>query len=345
MTPSRAPLAHVARDHRASGRGGIRSRSVVPWPSGKPSGTPADPPPDHLAARPPRHPSEGTMHRSAPRLSRILACAAVPVMLVVAGCSSDSGDKKESDSSASSTAPSASKKAEPTVEPAKFATLPDPCKSITKKTVTSLVPSAKSKNGTATKSSDITSRAGCSWNGLDDNGVKGSQYRWLDVGFTRFESDPALGSGAKRAQQDFAKQVSKAKATEGAKKVTEAPADGIGDQATTVAYDLSKTSEDFKYATVVTRTENVVITLTYNGAGYAGAKTPSAGDILKGAEKAAKEAVAAVAAGTDSGSTAPSGKTTDKADDPDSSDSKTGDKKKSTDRKTSARKSSVKKTN
>ncbi|MEV5204278.1 DUF3558 family protein [Streptomyces sp. NPDC053720] len=291
------------------------------------------------------------MHRSAPRLSRILACAAVPVMLVVAGCSSDSGDKKESGSSASSASPSASKKAEPTVEPAKFAALPDPCKSITQKTVTSLVPSAKSKNGTAAGSSDTASRAGCSWNGLDDNGVKGSQYRWLDVGFTRFESDQALGSGAKRAQQDFAKQVDKAKAAEGAKKVVEAPAAGIGDQASTIAYDLSKTGEDFKYATVVTRTENVVITLTYNGAGYAGAKTPSAGDILKGAEKAAKEAVAAVA----SGSATPGGKATDKADDPKSSDGKTDDdksdddksddSKKSTDKKkTSAHKSSVRKT-
>ncbi|MFB6878823.1 DUF3558 family protein [Streptomyces sp. NPDC056323] len=285
------------------------------------------------------------MHRSAPRLSRILACAAVPVMLVVAGCSSDSdGGKKDSGSSASSAAPSASKKAEPTVEPAKFAQLPDPCKSITKKTVTSLVPSAKSKNGTATKSSDLTSRAGCSWNGLDDNGVKGSQYRWLDVGFTRFDSDQALGSGAKRAQQDFAKQVDKARTAEGAKKVAEAPAGGIGDQATTVTYDLTKTSEDFKYATVVARTENVVITLTYNGAGYAGAKAPSADDIRKGAEKAAKEAVAAVAADKDSGSTAPSQKATDKADDSKSSDSGSDDHKKSTDRKTSARKSSVKKT-
>ncbi|MEU2670300.1 DUF3558 family protein [Streptomyces sp. NPDC007164] len=286
------------------------------------------------------------MHRSAPRLSRILACAAVPVMLVVAGCSSDSGDKKESGSSASSASPSASKKAEPTVEPAKFAALPDPCKSITQKTVTSLVPSAKSKNGTAASSSDTASRAGCSWNGLDDNGVKGSQYRWLDVGFTRFGSDQALGSGAKRAQQDFAKQVDKAKAAEGAKKVVEAPAAGIGDQASTIAYDLSKTGEDFKYATVVTRTENVVITLTYNGAGYAGAKTPSAGDILKGAEKAAKEAVAAVA----SGSATPGEKATDKADDPKSSDGKTDDdksddSKKSTDKKkTSAHKSSVRKT-
>ncbi|MFJ7198160.1 MULTISPECIES: DUF3558 family protein [unclassified Streptomyces] len=297
------------------------------------------------------------MHRSAPRLSRILACAAVPVMLVVAGCSSDSGDKKESGSSESSASASATKKAEPTVEPAKFSALPDPCKSIAKKTVSSLVPSAKSKNGTAATSSDALSRAGCSWNGLDDNGVKGSQYRWLDVGFTRFDSDQSLGSGAKRAQQDFDKQVAKAKAAEGAKKVAEAPVSGIGEQATKITYDLTKTSEDFKYATIVTRTENVVVTLTYNGAGYAGAKTPSADDILKGAEKAAKEAVAAVtgaASDKPSGSTAPSGKATDKTDKEDSSKSPSKSSAKdsgkdssgsgSTVKKTSAHKSTVKKT-
>ncbi|MFB6814817.1 DUF3558 family protein [Streptomyces sp. NPDC056347] len=285
------------------------------------------------------------MHRSAPRLARILACAAVPVMLVVAGCSSDSGDKdKEGSGSSASASPSASEKPEPTVAPAKFGSLPDPCKSITKNTVTSLVPSAKSKNGTAATSSDTAYRAGCSWNGLDDNGVKGSQYRWLDVAFTRFDSDQALGSGADRAQQDFAKQVTKAKAAEGAKKVAEKAVSGIGEQASLITYDLTKTKEDFKYATVVTRTGNVVITLTYNGAGYAGAKTPSADDIAKGAEKAAKEAVAAVAAGTDKPAEKPSGKTTGKADD----DKKSGSGsslEKTDDKKTSARKATtVKKT-
>ncbi|MFB7547807.1 DUF3558 domain-containing protein [Streptomyces sp. NPDC056154] len=246
------------------------------------------------------------MHRSAPRLARILACAAVPVMLVVAGCSSDSGDKKDSGTPSSSTASPDAKKSEPSVEPAKFTALPDPCKSIGKKTVTSLVPGVKTPGGTPAGSSDTAYRTGCSWNGLDDNGVKGSQYRWLDVGFTRFDSDQSLGSGAKRAQQDYAKQITKVKAAEGAKKLAEAPVTGIGEQATKITYDLTKTSEDFKYATVVARTGNVVITLTYNGAGYAGAKTPSADDILKGAEKAAKEAVASVAA-ADAKQDAPSG--------------------------------------
>ncbi len=234
------------------------------------------------------------MHRSAPRLSRILACAAVPVMLVAVGCSSDSGsDGKKNAGSSSSGSPSA-KSSEPTVEPAKFADLPDPCGSIAKKTIEDLVPSAKKKNGTAGRSNDLAARSSCSWNGLDDKGVKGSQYRWLDVGFTRFDSDQSLGSGAKRATADYTKQVAKAKGAEGAEKLAAEPAAGIGEEATLVTYGLSKTDEDFAYATVVARTGNVVVTLTYNGAGYAGAKTPSSSDIVKGAQKAAGEAVAAV---------------------------------------------------
>ena len=260
------------------------------------------------------------MHRSAPRLSRILACAAVPVMLVAAGCSSDSDSGKDSDTpSATSTLGSPS---QDRVEPAKFAALPEPCASISQKTVKDLVPKAKNKSGTSGHSSDVTARGGCSWNGLDDNGIKGSQYRWLDVAFTRFESDQALGSGAKRATDDYTKQVAKAQATEGAKNVAAKPVAGTGEQATAITYDLTKTKEDFRYATIVARTGNVVVTLNYNGAGYAGAKTPSADGILKDAEKAAKEAVAAVATAGESASPAtgktsakPSGSASAKADD------------------------------
>ncbi|MEU4180712.1 DUF3558 domain-containing protein [Streptomyces sp. NPDC026589] len=245
------------------------------------------------------------MHRSAPRLSRILACAAVPVMLVAVGCSSDSdSDGKKNAGSSSSGTPSA-KPTEPTVEAARFDDLPDPCTSVTKKTIKDLVPEAKKKNGTAGRSNDLAARSSCSWNGLDDKGVDGSQYRWLDVGFTRFDSDQSLGSGAKRATAEYTKQVTKAKASEGAEKVAAEPTTGIGEEATTVTYGLSKTDEDFAYATVVARTGNVVVTLTYNGAGYAGAKTPSSASIVKGAQKAAKEAVAAVADTADAKVTPP----------------------------------------
>ncbi|TRV73876.1 DUF3558 domain-containing protein [Streptomyces sp. 130] len=253
------------------------------------------------------------MHRSAPRLTRILACAAVPVMLVVAGCSSDSDDKKEADSSASAS-PEATK-SEPAVEPAKFAELPDPCKAIEAKTVKSLVPSAKSKNGTRSKSSDTSVRGGCSWNGLADKGVKGSQYRWLDVGFTRFASDQTLGSGAARAGEEFDKQIKRTEATDGAKNVATGSVSGIGDQATKITYDQSKTDEDFRFTTIVARTGNVVVVVNYNGAGYAGSKTPSAETILKGATMAAEDAVAAVADANAGGAGSPkaTGKATDKA--------------------------------
>ncbi|WP_345044669.1 DUF3558 domain-containing protein [Streptomyces sannanensis] len=239
------------------------------------------------------------MHRSAPRLTRILACAAVPVMLLAAGCSSDSDgstgadSKKKQESSAPT--PSTKASAEATVEPAKFAKLPDACKSISAATVTQLVPKAKDKTGKAGNSADISAQGSCSWNGLEDKGLKGSQYRWLDVSIKRLESEKTLGSGEERATKDFTKQVADVKATEGAKNVKEVPVSGIGDQATAITYDLRKTDEDFKYQVIVARTANVVVTLDYNGAGYQGAKTPDSAEMMKGAQKAAKEVLAAVA--------------------------------------------------
>ncbi|MGW0853750.1 DUF3558 domain-containing protein [Streptomyces sp. NPDC002690] len=238
------------------------------------------------------------MHRSAPRLSRILLCAAVPVMLVAAGCSSDSGDDAKDKSTGSTASGSSSSAASasptPTVEPAKFAGLPDPCKAISAKTVKKLVPSAKKAGGTVGKSSDDDARGSCSWNGLDDKGVKGSVYHWLDIGLVRYDSDASIGSGADRATTDYTKSVTKAQAAEGAKKLETVPVSGIGDQATAVTYTLNKTSEDFTYAAIVVRTANVVVSVNYNGTGYAGAKAPSTADILAGAQTAAKEIVAAV---------------------------------------------------
>ncbi|MGP9019355.1 DUF3558 family protein [Streptomyces sp. BR1] len=246
------------------------------------------------------------MHRTAPattprtRLARVLACAAVPVMLVAVGCSSDSGggDKKKADdgSSSSAAAPSGKKSSAPTVAPAKYAKLPDPCKALSEKTIDNLVPKAKSKSGTAGNSTDVASQGTCSWNGLDDKGVKGSQYRWLDVSLKRFVSDQAVGSGDQRAAKEYARVLTATKATDGAKNVKSTPVSGIGDEATAFSFDLKKTDEDFKNVVVVARTANAVVVLDYNGAGYQGADTPDSGDLMKDAQAAAKEAVASVAA-------------------------------------------------
>lgn len=220
-------------------------------------------------------------------------------MLVAAGCSSgsDSGDKGSGSPDQASSAPATPKPTQSTkaVEPARYAKLPDVCKAISAKTVETLVPKAKNKNGTAAASSDLTSRGGCSWNGLEDKGVKGSQYRWLDVSYYRYESDATLGSGQERAAENHTKELAKIQATPGAKKLRTTPTPGLGDQADTVNFELRKTDADFRYASVVARTGNVLVLLSYNGAGYAGAKTPSEKWITESALKAAKEAVAAVA--------------------------------------------------
>ncbi|MFE7132903.1 DUF3558 domain-containing protein [Streptomyces sp. NPDC057638] len=250
------------------------------------------------------------MHRTAPRLTRILVCAAVPVLLAVSGCSSESGDSsgkdakdtKDSQSSGGSGDSGGSggpapeeKKPEP-VAAAKFPKLPSACTSITSGTIGDLVPGVKSKKGTAGKTSDALARANCAWNGLDDKGVKGSQYRWLDVSLVRYDSEQALGlSGEQRAADAYAKEVAKTQATAGARNKRESPAAGVGQEARAIGYELKKTGEDFTYATIVTRTENVVITLTLNGTGYSGAKPPTATSLMEGSVKAAKEAVASVA--------------------------------------------------
>lgn len=232
------------------------------------------------------------MHRPAQRLTRILACAAVPVMLVAAGCSSDDssgGKDAQQDKPASSSAASA-----PAVEKAAYATLPEACSTLSKKTLKDLVPDADSLKGKTGKSDDTASRATCSWNSLDNKGVDGSQFRWLHVSLMRFDSDEALGSGAKRAEKYYAKQIADAKATEDAKKVAAEPVSGTGDAATVVSYELKKKEGTFKQQSLVTRVENVVVTVDYNGACLARQSSPKTEGLVEDATKAGKEAVAAV---------------------------------------------------
>ncbi|MEV6112561.1 DUF3558 family protein [Streptomyces sp. NPDC052109] len=232
------------------------------------------------------------------RLSRVLVCAAaVPAVLITAACSSDSGDSKgkgadsgTQQSQSSSNAPSAS--ASPTVQAAAYKKLPDACAALTKKTLGDLVP--KGVSSAKKGSSNDPSRASCSWSSLDNNGVKGSQFRWLNVSLLRFDSDTARGSGDTQAHTYFAQQVKDAESVAGAQNTKETPLSGTGTEATAVRYDLKKKEGLFKQQTVVARVENAVVTLDYNGAGLAGEKTPDADDLTKAAEQALKEAVASV---------------------------------------------------
>ncbi|MFJ9814223.1 DUF3558 domain-containing protein [Streptomyces sp. NPDC101151] len=250
--------------------------------------------------------------RRAKRLSRALVCAAaVPAVLITAACSSDSGGSDKGGDSArqtggGSTQPSAS--ASPTVQAAAYQKLPESCAVLSKSTLTDLVPKG-AKSGKEGTSDDTATRSSCSWNSLDNNGTKGSQFRWLNVSLLRFDSDANRGTGEKQAHTYYAQQVGDAQSVSGAKNTKSEPVAGTGSEATAVRYDLKKKEGSFKQQTVVARVENVVVTLDYNGAGLAGEKTPSADDLTKAAEKAAKEAIAAVSAANGKGSPAGSSKT------------------------------------
>ncbi|OIK00126.1 DUF3558 family protein [Streptomyces colonosanans] len=245
--------------------------------------------------------------RRGPRLRRLLVCAAaVPAVLVAAGCSSDSGSDSGSGSggdakqkATSSSQPTQSASAN-TVQPAAYATLPEPCSVLSAKTLGDLVPKA-AKSGKKGKSSEAGTRSSCSWNSLQNNGVKGSQFRWLNVSLLRFDSDATRGEGNKLAHEYYTKQVQDAKSVQGASNTASEPVSGTGDEATTVRYVLDKKEGTFRQQTVVARVENVVVTLDYNGAGLAGDKTPDVGDLTAAAEKAAKETVSAVSAANKGG--------------------------------------------
>ncbi|MET8558219.1 DUF3558 domain-containing protein [Streptomyces sp. NPDC004959] len=247
------------------------------------------------------------MHRPVQRLSRILACAAVPVILVAAGCSSgsdDAGAKDDAKKSAAAgsgesakTGDSASPEATGTATVrAKYAKLPEPCAAVSAKTLKALVPAAKDKKGSQGSSDDLNARGTCSWNSLDSNGVHGSQYRWLSLALVRFDSDATLGTGDERAASYLAKQIAAARATADAKGLKSEKLTGLGDEATAVTYKLKKKEGDFRQQTLLVRTANAVLTLDYNGAGLAGEKDPDPAKLLKNAKRAADDAVAAVAA-------------------------------------------------
>ncbi|MFH8223768.1 DUF3558 domain-containing protein [Streptomyces sp. NPDC018057] len=265
----------------------------------------------------------------APRLRRAVVCAtALPVLLLTAAACSSSSDSGSDDASGTANAAasggasaSATASPSPTVRAAVYGKLPDACGMLPKKTLGELVPGGE-KSAKAGASSDVSTRASCSWNGLTNNGVKGSQYRWLNVSLLRFESDTARGSGEEQAREYYGKQVQDARTVSGARKTSSQPVSGAGDEATAVRYDLKKKEGTFKQQTVVARVENVVVTLDYNGAGLAGDKTPDAEALTKDAVRAAQEAVASVktvngagGAGSSGGSDAssPSGKATGKA--------------------------------
>ncbi|MFI7499963.1 hypothetical protein ACIBVL_15975 [Streptomyces sp. NPDC049687] len=154
-----------------------------------------------------------------------------------------------------------------------YAAAPAPCTSVATKTVTSLVPGAKTA-GKEIPSTDTELRRTCSWNAL-----KGYDYRWLDVSFEITESDQA-------AQTSYKERL-KEKSGGGA-------VPGLGDDGYSVVNLTTEDKQQTREGTVIARVANALVVITYNGSDFESKKAPGTDVINTGAIKAAKDAVAAL---------------------------------------------------
>ncbi|MFJ1655089.1 hypothetical protein ACIOC2_27760 [Streptomyces sp. NPDC088337] len=157
-----------------------------------------------------------------------------------------------------------------------YASAPVPCTSIAEKTITSLVPGAKT-TGKEIPSTDTNVRRTCSWNAL-----KGYDYRWLDVSFEIMATDEAALKSYQQRTTD--------KSGGGA-------VPGLGDSGYSVVNLTTEDKQETREGVVLARSANAIVVVTYNGSDFESKKAPSTDEINKGAIRAAKEAMAALEKG------------------------------------------------
>ncbi|MFI0235421.1 hypothetical protein [Streptomyces sp. NPDC016845] len=215
--------------------------------------------------------------RSLP-LPVVLTARLLPVALLACvgwawstGPMSGSADTEHKDAAPRPSA-SASHSPSESVAAKTYAKPPTPCDAVPGKTVTSLVPGAKTA-GKELAATDEAVRRGCSWSAL-----KGYEYHWLDVSFEVKDSD-AL------AKQAYAS----------GDKGDGTPQE-IGDAARLTSALTTKDKQKTREAVVTVRAANVMVTVTYNGSDFESKGAPSAATIDKGALQAARDAVTALRA-------------------------------------------------
>ncbi|MFJ1968555.1 hypothetical protein ACIO93_07785 [Streptomyces sp. NPDC087903] len=157
-----------------------------------------------------------------------------------------------------------------------YSAAPAPCGSVATKTITSLVPGAKTA-GKEIPSTDTKVRRTCSWNAL-----KGFDYRWLDVSFELTDSDEA-------AQKSYKERL--------ADKSGGGAVPGLGDAGYSVVNLTTEDKQQTREGVVIAQVSNALVVVTYNGSDFESKKAPSTDVINKGAIKAAKEAVTALKGG------------------------------------------------
>ncbi|MDR6977691.1 hypothetical protein J2X68_004415 [Streptomyces sp. 3330] len=215
--------------------------------------------------------------RSLPLPLALTARLTPVVVLACAGWAMSSGPLTETqDTAAKDTQKTQSEKTtgpSSTAVSKTYAAAPAPCTGIAAKTITSLVPGAKTA-GKEIPSTDTDLRRTCSWNAL-----KGYDYRWLDVSFEITESDDA-------AQTSYKERTGE-KSGGGA-------VPGLGDEAYSVVNLTTEDKQQTREGVVIARVSNALVVVNYNGSDFETKKAPSTDEINKGAIKAAKEVVAAL---------------------------------------------------
>ncbi|MER6411307.1 hypothetical protein [Streptomyces humidus] len=157
-----------------------------------------------------------------------------------------------------------------------YGAAPAPCAGVAAKTVTTLVPGAKTA-GKEIPSTDTALRRTCSWNAL-----KGYDYRWLDISFEITDSDDA-------ARSSYEERV-KEKSGGGV-------VPGLGNAAYSVVNLTTQDKQQTREGVVIARVSNALVVVNYNGSDFESKKAPATDEINKGAIRAAKEAVAALSNG------------------------------------------------
>ncbi|MEU3553399.1 hypothetical protein [Streptomyces fragilis] len=187
------------------------------------------------------------------------------------GSSADSGDAGDSGDSGEASGKDDEEPGKKTDEAGKTHTkAPDPCKAVSKKTVTSLVPGKLTTGELASTDKDV--RRMCQWHAL-----KGYDYRWLDVSFE-----------IRRSTEDAQKAFDRVAEGKGG------PFKGLGDEAYSLSAVTSDKGNKVQETELTVRSGNAIVVVTYNGGDFVEKTTPSADKIRDGAAKAAGEALAAL---------------------------------------------------
>ncbi|MGW0582674.1 hypothetical protein ACWD25_43680 [Streptomyces sp. NPDC002920] len=203
------------------------------------------------------------------RLSPVIVLACAGWALSAGPAATEPQDSSAKDSRQTQTEKSAAPSA--TAATRTYSAAPAPCTSVATKTISSLVPAAKTA-GKEIPSTDTKLRRTCSWNAL-----KGFDYRWLDISFEIMDSD----SAAKSSYDDRLKEKSGGGAVP-----------GLGDEAYSVVNLTTEDKQQTREGVVIARMSNALVVVTYNGSDFESKKAPSTDVINKGAIKAAKEAAA-----------------------------------------------------